>query len=188
MVVVARELIGAQLRHGQVWLRITETEAYREDETACHASKGRTARNAPLFGPPARWYVYLCYGIHRLINVVTNEDGHAAAVLIRAAECVRGEAIVMKRRGREPGASSRGLLDGPGKVGEAIAARLDMSESRANGARGMRIVSGTTAETLLAGPRVGIDYALPAHRDLPWRFADAASHSVSHKSTLEPLA
>jgi DNA-3-methyladenine glycosylase len=86
---VACDLIGKQLVHGPVRLRITEVEAYRHGgDTANHCRFGRTARNAPMWGPPGHAYVYLCYGIHQMLNLVTDEDGRGAAVLVRAAELV----------------------------------------------------------------------------------------------------
>ena len=111
---VAPELLGKVLIHGPVALEILETEAYLPDDSACHAYKGKTERNAPMFGPPGRAYVYLCYGMHNLFNVVVDKEGVAAAVLIRACRVLVGEDIVRNRR--------KGKLDliGPGKVGQAL--------------------------------------------------------------------
>ncbi len=162
--VVAPELLGCVLMAGDVRLRIVETEAYRQDDTACHAHKGRTPRTAPLFGPPAHVYVYLCYGIHRLVNLVCETDGRAGGVLIRGATVEAGHGRVRARRG--------GRLDliGPGKVGQALGADLGWT-GQALGihltALGGRPAAGERIET---GPRVGIDYAAPADRDRPWRF------------------
>ncbi len=161
---VAPELLGCVIAAAGVQLRIVETEAYREQDTACHAHKGRTPRTAPLFGPPGRAYVYLCYGIHRLVNLVCETDGAAGGVLIRGATIREGQDIVQARRG--------GRLDliGPGKVGQALAADVAWS-GRPLGvdldvfAGGLR-----PGERVAVGPRVGIDYAAPADRDRPWRF------------------
>lgn len=97
---VARELLGARIVREPLVLRITEVEAYRwPEDTACHGRHGRTERNDALWGPPGTAYVYLCYGIHNLLNLVTGEDGEAAAVLVRACEPVAGLDLVRERRG-----------------------------------------------------------------------------------------
>jgi DNA-3-methyladenine glycosylase len=162
--VVASALLGCRLVGQDVVLRIIETEAYRGDDTACHAAKGRTARTAPLFGPPGRAYVYLCYGIHRLVNVVCEPDGVVGAVLIRGARVEEGAPIVRARR--------RGRLDlvGPGKVGQALAAELHWSGEPLD--RWVQVMPGgpRSGERVVAGPRVGIDYASDRDRQRPWRF------------------
>jgi DNA-3-methyladenine glycosylase len=152
-----------------VVLRITETEAYTGDDTACHAHRGRTPRTEPLFGPPAHLYVYLCYGIHHLLNLVTDRDGTVGCVLIRAATVVDGHGLVRSRR--------RGRLDlkGPGKVGQALG--LDVSWScrplaTTHPSPQLAVLEGTPSATFHTAPRVGIDYAAPADRDRPWRFLD----------------
>src|SRR5688572_26549600 len=89
--VVAEELLGQHIHCGGVVLRITEVEAYRHpDDSASHCRMGRTPRNAPMWGPPGHAYVYLCYGIHSMLNFVTDREGEGAAVLIRSCEPVRG--------------------------------------------------------------------------------------------------
>src|ERR671918_44828 len=100
---VAGELLGKVLVHrtpsGIAAGMIVEAEAYiGEDDPACHAAPGPTERNAPLYGPPGVAYVYLNYGIHYLVNAVTEAEGHPAAVLIRALEPVDGVRLMMKRR------------------------------------------------------------------------------------------
>ncbi|MBV1862321.1 MAG: DNA-3-methyladenine glycosylase [Nannocystaceae bacterium] len=182
---VARDLIGRTLRRDSVVLRITETEAYKwPPDTACHAKAGRTARTAPLFGPPGHAYVYLCYGIHNLLNLVTGEDGQAQAVLIRACAPLEGLGVLTERRGGRGGPS---LLDGPGKVGQALGLDTTWSHHDVTTASGLEVGPGTLPAGLLAGPRIGIDYALPEHRALPWRFAEADSRWVSHRKTLRPV-
>ena len=182
---VARDLIGRTLHRETVVLRITETEAYKwPPDTACHAKAGRTARTEPLFGPPGHAYVYLCYGIHNLLNLVTGEDGQAQAVLIRACEPVGGLDVVAERRGDRRGPS---LLDGPGKVGQALGLDTTWSTHDVTIASGLEVGHGKPPTALLAGPRVGIDYALPEHRELPWRFAEADSRWVGHRKSLRPL-
>ena len=113
--VVARELLGKLLCRDGIVLRITETEAYCwPGDTASHGRFGRTDRNAAMWGPPGSAYVYLCYGLHNMLNVVTGPSGEASAVLIRAAEPVDGLETVQARRGGRTGPV---LLTGPGKVG-----------------------------------------------------------------------
>lgn len=176
VVEVAQALLGQELRHGPVRLRITETEAYREDDSACHAFRGKTARNAVLFGPPGRAYVYLCYGLHQMVNVVTGPTGHAAAVLIRAAEPVAGLDLVRARRGGKHGPV---LLTGPGKVGAALALDGTFTGQRVYSAGGLELHRGDVPARVLRGPRVGIDFADPADRDAPWRFAIADTPWIS---------
>ena len=99
---VARDLLGhwlvRRLEDGTILrARITETEAYNgADDRACHAFKGRTARTEVMYGPAGRWYVYLCYGIHEMLNLVTGPDDWPAAVLIRGVEGVSGPGRVTK--------------------------------------------------------------------------------------------
>ena len=173
---VARDLIGCELRYEGVGGIIVETEAYEAEDEACHAFIGRTSRTDVLFGPPGRAYVYLCYGIHRMLNVVTEPDGTAAAVLIRALEPRAGIETMCGRRGAA-GISARNLCSGPGKLCEALGIELDLTRAslteapfsltgREPGARRPRIV---------AGPRIGITKAA----DLPWRYCLAGSPYLS---------
>ena len=181
---VAYDLIGATIVRDDVILRITEVEAYRwlggdgSVDTANHSRIGKTARNAAMWGPPGRTYVYLCYGLHWMLNLVTNRDGEAAAVLIRAAEIVEGHVTVRARR------NGRDDLTGPGKVGAALG--LDRSwDARSVCEPGAIEVHGPDRATRIAvGPRIGIDYADPIHRDAPWRVADADSKAVARRSSL----
>jgi DNA-3-methyladenine glycosylase len=161
---VAPALLGCVLEADGVALRIVETEAYRQDDTACHAHRGRTPRTEPLFGPPGHAYVYLCYGIHRLVNIVCEPAGVAGGVLIRGATVLEGQRTVRARRG------GRMDLIGPGKVGQALGAELAWTGAPIG--RALRVVSGGPAagESVRAGPRVGIAYASPADQALPWRF------------------
>ncbi len=180
--VVARELVGAELRQGPILLRITEAEAYRwPDDTACHARAGRTRRNAPMWGPPGRAYVYLCYGLHWMLNVVTQAEGEASAVLIRGCEPLEGLPELQARRGARMGPD---LLRGPGRLGAAL--RLDASWNHhpLHEPGGLELRAGKAPEGLLVGPRVGIAYAEPHDREAPWRFALAGSAWVSHRRTL----
>ncbi len=182
---VAFDLLGKHLHHGEVTLRITEVEAYRHPgDSANHARFGRTERNAPMWGPPGHAYVYLVYGMHQMLNLVTDRDGQAAAVLIRACEVVEGMPIVRARRGDKEGPL---LLTGPGKVAAALG--LDRSYSGAVLTRkgGLTVHDAPRVGEVLVGPRVGIDYAEPAHRDAPWRLAIAGTPWVSQRKTLRAL-
>jgi len=180
--VVARELLGMVLCRGEVGLRITETEAYRwPDDSANHCRMGRTARNTPMWGPAGHAYIYLCYGIHHMLNLVTGREGDGEAVLIRAAEPARGLRIVRSRR---RGLSGPGLLTGPGKVGAALGLDLGFNHHALYQAGGLELRQGTPVGQVLVGPRVGIAYARPEHRDAPWRFAVAGTPWVSHRRAL----
>ena len=181
---VAADLIGRWLRRGEVVLEITEVEAYLwPDDSACHNRFGRTARTAPLWGPPGRAYVYLCYGLHELLNVVTNPEGEAAAVLIRAARPIAGLPEVQRRRGGRDGPS---LLTGPGKVGAALGVDPTWSHHPLYAAGGLELLAGSPPPDLLWGPRVGIDYAAPRDRDALLRFAYPDTPWVSHRRGLAP--
>ena len=185
---VAPELLGMLLGRDEVVVRVAEVEAYQwPGDTACHARHGRTKRNEALWGPPGRAYVYLCYGIHHMLNLVTGSEGEAGAVLIRAAEPVAGlDAIRRRRRGLEGPA----LLNGPGKVGAALGLDLSWNRTPVHRTGGLELRRGPAAvpAEVLCGRRLGIDYAEPAHRDLPWRFALADSRWVSDLRGLRRLA
>ncbi len=115
---VAPSLLGATLRHGEVAVRLTEVEAYDgPTDPASHAHRGRTARNAIMFGPPGHLYVYFSYGMHWAANVICGPEGHAAGVLLRAGEVVDGIEVARTRRGR---ASDRDLARGPGRLCAAL--------------------------------------------------------------------
>lgn len=173
---VAPSLLGRYIRRGPVVLRIVEVEAYEgPEDSASHARFGRTARNAPMWGPPGRAYVYLCYGIHWMLNVVTAAEGVAGAVLIRAAAPVQGWDVLRSRRGARP---ERELASGPGRLGQALG--LGAGHSGASLSRGeLRLLVGVPVAKPWRGPRVGIDYARARDRARAWRWAEAASPHVS---------
>ncbi|MCB9650613.1 MAG: DNA-3-methyladenine glycosylase [Deltaproteobacteria bacterium] len=178
---VARDLIGRWLRRDSVILEITEVEAYLPDDSACHGRFGRTARNAAMWGPGGRAYVYLCYGLHDMLNVVTGPEGEAAAVLIRSARPV---ARVGGGAGAARWEDRPVLLTGPGKVGAALALDPSWSHHALFERGGLELLSGEPAERWLHGPRVGIDYAAPVDRDALLRFAAVDTPWVSHRKTL----
>jgi DNA-3-methyladenine glycosylase len=177
---VAPELLGALVVRGGVTLRITEVEAYRwPDDTACHGRHGRTERNAALWGPPGTAYIYVCYGIHPMLNLVTGAEGEAQAVLVRACEPVTGLATVRRRRGMLDGPA---LLTGPGKVGAALDLDLSFSGRRLYERGPLEVHRGEPPARILEGPRVGIDYARREHREAHWRFAADGTAWVSRPS------
>ena len=163
-------------------LAITEVEAYcGPDDSAAHTRMGRTARNAPMWGPGGRAYVYLCYGLHTMLNVVCGPPGSGCAVLIRAASIVAGEEEVRARRGGKVGPV---LLTGPGKVGAALGLDVGFSHHPLTEPGGLVATAGVPPDGILVGPRVGIDYAAPADREALWRYAVAGTRWVSVRRTL----
>ena len=150
---------------------VVETEAYAPDDPASHAYRGRTTRNAAMFGPPGRLYVYRSYGIHWCANVVCADEGTGAAVLLRALEPVRGIEQMRARRGVDELAL---LCAGPGRLCQALGIGaghdglpLDRSP--------FELQLGTSTPEIVAGPRVGITRAT----ELPWRYALRNSRFVS---------
>ncbi len=132
-------------------LRITEAEAYRgEEDTACHASRGRTPRTEILYGRAGTIYVYLCYGMHWLMNAVTGEEEQPQAVLFRACEIYNGPARLTKRLGIDRSFNGESFCGNPR----------------------IRIEDDGYRPEIITLPRVGIDYATPEYRDIRWRFAD----------------
>ena len=196
---VAYDLVGCVVVHGEVAVRLTEVEAYRftgagpatgggdaAGDTANHARMGRTVRNAPMWGPPGHLYVYLCYGMHPMLNLVTGQAGQAAAVLLRAAEPIRGlEHIRARRAGRSPRPDGSWLLDGPGKLARALG--LTVAASGEPLGPTVTVLERASAPPLAVGPRIGIDYAAIEDRAAPWRIADADSAWVSHRRALRRL-
>lgn len=181
---VAHDLVGMVLARDGVAVRITEVEAYCwPDDTASHCRHGCTARNAAMWGPPGRAYVYQCYGIHQMLNLVTNREGEGAAVLIRACEPVSGLPEIRARRGGKRGPV---LLTGPGKVGAALGLDTSWSHHPLYEPGGLELRTGERPAQVLVGPRVGIGYADPAHVAAPWRVAAGDTAWVSHRRTLSP--
>jgi DNA-3-methyladenine glycosylase len=171
---VARDLVGATLRHGPTAGRIVEVESYHQEEPACHAYIGPRPRTEVLFGPPGYAYVYRSYGIHALLNAVAEVEGVGAAVLIRAIEPLEGIELM---RARRRVARDEELTNGPGKLTEALDIGLDMNGvSLADGPiRIEPLRAGDRAPETVTGERIGITKAV----ELPWRFCDATSRYVS---------
>lgn len=172
VLVAAPRLLNAVLRHGGVAVRLTEVEAYDGGgDPGSHAFRGRTPRNAVMFGPPGRLYCYFTYGMHVCCNVVCGPEGTAAAVLVRAGEVVDG---LEQARERRPGASDRDLARGPARLCRALGIGL--------GDDGADLVDGTVTLTLgdppaevSTGPRVGLRGA----PERPWRFWTTGDPTVS---------
>jgi DNA-3-methyladenine glycosylase len=171
---VARDLIGCLVVHGPTSGVIVETESYHADDPACHAFVGRTARNGVLFGAPAHAYVYLSYGIHRLLNFVAEPEGQAAAVLIRALEPLDGVEIMRDRRGVE---RTEELCSGPGKLTQALGVGLELNGSPLPDGP-IQVLGrspGWRQPAIVTAARIGISRAT----DLPWRFCAVGSVHVS---------
>ena len=183
---VARELVGTLLVKDGVVLRLTEVEAYRVGDSASHCRAGRTARNAPMWGPPGHAYMYLCYGLHHMLNLVTDRDGVGSAVLVRSAEIIAGAERVLVNRRWNKGLVPE-LLAGPGRVAQALALDGGFNHHPLFRRGGLELRAAPEPRPLAAGPRVGIDFAAPEDRDAPWRIADAASPWVTRRRGLHPL-
>ena len=179
---VARELVGALLVHespsGRTAGRIVEVEAYiGESDPACHAAKGLTARTAPLYGPPGHAYVYLNYGMHLLLNAVTEAAGRPAAVLLRALVPVDGEAVMHARRfgESESAHAAHVLCQGPGNLGRAMG--ITMAENRASLTSGALTIQddGAARPDAVWTPRIGVRVGA----DRYWRCVAAGEQAVS---------
>lgn len=168
---VARNLLGARLVRTLEGVRlagiITETEAYvGETDLGCHAKAGKTPRNAVMYGPPGHAYVYFTYGMHWMLNAVTERDGFPAAVLLRAIHPLEGEEVISARR-------RGGDTLGPAKLTQALGIDgaqngLDLCDP----ASGLWIEAGQPVadDHVLSGPRVGL-YTVPEPwKSIPWRF------------------
>ncbi|GLW04079.1 DNA-3-methyladenine glycosylase [Streptomyces lavendulae] len=177
---VAPKLLGSVLTcktpEGTVSIAITETEAYSgEADPASHAYRGRTPRNAVMFGPAGHLYVYRSHGLHWCANVVTGTDGIASGVLIRAGRVIEGQDLARKRRGER--VESPRLARGPGNLGQALGITAEHN--------GADLLTGTSvvlsegepipAELIRVGPRVGVSKA----HDWQHRFYIADDPTVS---------
>ena len=171
---VAVDLLGCTLVHetaeGVTSGMIVETEAYRPEDPACHAYKGPTMRNRTIFGRPGLAYVYLSYGVHKLLNAVCEEEGVGSAVLIRALRPLQGLEIMSGRRNR-----STHLCDGPGRLTQALGLEIDQDGSDlTDGA--LYILGGDAPEgEIVSTTRVGISRGT----ELPWRYLVEGEKSVS---------
>jgi DNA-3-methyladenine glycosylase len=163
--VVAPELLGKRLVVGRCEGLISEVEAYTGDDPASHAFRGPTPRNAVMFGPAGRFYVYFSYGMHNCANVVTGHPGDGQGVLLRAVHPVAGLDEMRARRGARP---DRELANGPGKLTQAFG--IDLTD---NGRRVNIHDDGVEVLVPAPGPRIGITKAADWPRR--WQLASAAS-------------
>jgi DNA-3-methyladenine glycosylase len=168
---VAPRLVGATLLVDGVGGKIVEVEAYHPEDPASHAFRGRTARNASMFGPPGHAYVYRSYGIHWCLNLVCEEEGTAAAVLLRALEPAHGLERMRERRGTD---NPRLLCAGPGRLCQALAV-TGAHDGAALDEPPFELRARTRQVEVVATPRIGITRAA----DLPWRYVFAGSRFVS---------
>ena len=186
---VAPDLLGKVLVHntrsGMAAGAIVEVEAYvGESDPACHAAPGLTRRNAPLYGPPGHAYVYLNYGVHYLVNVVTEPEGSPAAVLIRALEPLDGLTLMRTRRMRARTArhlntsrriSDHELCKGPGNVTHALGISLRQNRLDLRGDELYIEDRGIRVEYITWSPRIGITKGTEKH----WRCFCSTSTAVS---------
>ncbi len=155
---VAQELLGKLLvretSQGKMTGRIVETEAYfGPGDIASHAHRGPTPRSSVMFGPPGHAYVYFTYGMHYLFNIVTEEEGKAGAVLIRALEPLEGIDLMIKRR---PKATFRNLTNGPAKLTQALDITLDLNRRDITQGRLVVIDDGFVGFDIVKSPRIGV--------------------------------
>ena len=180
-VVLARDVLGRVLFYktpqGLLAGRIVEAEAYTgAADAASHAFRGRTVRNAVMFGPAGYAYVYFTYGMHHCLNITAEAPGTAGAVLLRALEPLAGVEIMRARGDRGPEAR---LLSGPGKIGRAFGLTLkDNGRDFTRGPLGIAAGSPVPDREVAVSRRIGISRAV----DLPYRFAIVDSPSVSGRA------
>jgi DNA-3-methyladenine glycosylase len=179
---VAPGLLGCVLEHespeGLVAVRLTEVEAYNgEGDPASHAARGRTARNAVMYGPPGHAYVYFTYGMHFCVNVVCMTPGTASAVLMRAGAVIAGEELARRRRPVQ--GPARDLARGPARLCQALGIDhalngIDLCDP-ASPLRLMNRIRSEEGNAICTGPRVGVSAAAT----VPWRFWLDGEPSVS---------
>jgi DNA-3-methyladenine glycosylase len=170
---VAPALVGALLLVDGVGGTIVEVEAYDQDDPASHGHRGRTERNASMFGPPGHAYVYRSYGIHWCLNLVCAEEGRPEAALVRALEPTAGLDAMRARRGV---ADPRLLCSGPGRLCQALAITRD-HDGLPLDEPPFELHASQEPVEVAAGPRIGITRAA----DRPWRYGAAGSRWLSRR-------
>jgi DNA-3-methyladenine glycosylase len=168
---VAPDLIGVTLLVDGVGGRIVEVEAYDHEDPASHGFRGRTERNASMFGPPGSAYVYRSYGIHWCLNLVCEEEGVANAVLLRALEPTHGLEEMRARRGLD---DVRLLCGGPGRLCQALNVTRE-HDGLPLDRPPFELLERDRPVEIVTGPRIGITRAA----ELPWRYAEAGSRFLS---------
>jgi DNA-3-methyladenine glycosylase len=168
---VAEELIGATFLVDGVGGKIVELEAYHHEDPAAHGYRGRTGRNASMFGPPGHAYVYRSYGIHWCVNFVCEPEGIADAVLIRALEPTQGLETMRRRRGLD---NERLLCAGPGRLCQALGITRE-HDGLPLDRPPFRLQARRERAEIVRGPRIGITRAA----ELPWRYGLAGSRFLS---------
>ena len=168
---VAPGLIGVTLLVDGVGGRIVEAEAYDHEDPAAHGYRGRTERNASMFGPPGHAYVYRSYGVHWCLNFVCEEEWVASAVLIRALEPTEGLDEMRARRGLD---DVRVLCSGPGRLCQALGVTREHDGVPLD-ERPFELLPRREEPQIVAGPRIGITQAT----DRPWRYGEAGSRFLS---------
>lgn len=171
---VAPRLLGAVLRHGPVAVRLTELEAYEgATDPASHAFRGRTVRNAVMFGPPGHLYLYFTYGMHWAGNISCGAEGVGSGVLMRAGEIIDGIELARSRRGN---VRDRDLARGPGRLTQALGLHAEHKGCDLFGDGPVTLAPpAELAEMIMVGPRVGVS----VEADRPWRFWIGDSSFVS---------
>jgi DNA-3-methyladenine glycosylase len=168
---VGRELLGATLLVDGVGGRIVELELYDHEDPASHGFRGKTERNASMFGPPGYAYVYRSYGIHWCLNLVCGDEGVAAAVLLRALEPTHGLDQMRGRRGLD---AERLLCAGPGRLCQALGVTR-AHDGLPLDAPPFALQARTEEPRIAAAPRIGISRAA----ERPWRLCEAGSGYLS---------
>ena len=151
--------------------RIVEVEAYDHEDPASHGFRGRTERNASMFGPPGHAYVYRSYGIHWCLNFVCQDEGVANAVLVRALEPTHDLETMRERRGLD---DPRLLCSGPGRLCQALGVTRE-HDGHALDRPPFELLAAEGPVEVVSGPRIGITRAV----ELPWRYAEAGSRFLS---------
>jgi len=166
--IVAQELLGKLLCKDNVVLRITEVEAYGgPEDSASHCRFGKTPRNEPMWGAGGHCYVYLCYGVHQMLNIVTGIAGEGSAALIRSCEVLGGAKTVAARRNAKMGPT---LCNGPGKVAQALAIDKSYNFHPLYERGGLTLRDGEAPASIECAKRVGIAYADEMDRSAMLRF------------------
>ena len=171
---VAVDLLGCQLIYetpeGVTSGIVVETEAYRPEDPACHAYKGPTMRNRNIFGRPGIAYVYLSYGIHKLLNAVCEGEGVGSAVLIRALRPLEGRDLMRERRGKKGD-----LCNGPGRLTQALGVELSLDGSDLTGGALHLAWDDLPEGEIISTTRIGISRGT----ELPWRYLVEGERDVS---------